>query len=145
MRRNAILSAQIEFDVAFHDVDMVGVVWHGHYLRYLENARWALMDRLHYGLQEMIASGYMWPIVELKAKYIHAASFGDRLVARAGLVEYERRLEINYLISKASDGERVARALSVQVAVHAASGVLQFDCPAEFVRRVRAMVARADA
>ena len=145
MRGSGILAAQVEFDVAFHDVDMVGVVWHGHYLRYFENARWALMDRLDYGLQKMIASGYAWPIVELNAKYIHAASFGERLVARAGLVEYERRLAINYLISKASDGERVARAQTVQVAVHAASGVLQFDCPAEFVSHVRAMIVTAGA
>ena len=143
MRGSGILAAQIEFDVAFHDVDMVGIVWHGHYLRYFENARWALMDRLDYGLQNMIASGYAWPIVELRAKYIHAASFGDSLIARACLVEYERRLAINYLISRASDGKRVARAQSIQVAVHAASGVLQFDCPAEFTSHVRAAIARA--
>ena len=50
MRSRGAIAAEIEFDVAFHDVDMVGVVWHGHYLRYFENARWALMDRLGYGL-----------------------------------------------------------------------------------------------
>ena len=76
---------------------------------------------------------------------ISAVPLDATAVARAGLVEYERRLAINYLISKASDGERVARAQTVQVAVHAASGVLQFDCPAEFVSHVRAMIVRAGA
>ena len=58
MRKAGVVAAEIEFDVAFHDVDLVGVVWHGHYLKYLENARWALMDRLGFGFQRMVDSGY---------------------------------------------------------------------------------------
>lgn len=142
MRSAGLIGTEIEFDVAFHDVDMVGVVWHGNYLRYFENARWALMERLDYGLQRMIESGYAWPVVDLQAKYIHPARFGDRLRARAGLVEYEHRLVVNYLITHAGSGERVARGQTVQVAVEGASGVLQFDCPAQFVDHVRAVIAR---
>ncbi len=32
----------IEFEVPFHDVDALRVVWHGHYYKYLELARTAL-------------------------------------------------------------------------------------------------------
>ena len=35
MRKEGILSATIDVQVAFHDVDMVQVVWHGHYSKYL--------------------------------------------------------------------------------------------------------------
>lgn len=142
MRSAGLISAEIEFDVAFHDVDMVGVVWHGHYLRYFENARWALMDRLGYGLQRMIDSGYAWPVVDLQAKYIHPARFGDRLRARAALVEYQHRLVVNYLVTRADGDGRIARAQTVQVAVDGATAVLQFDCPAQFVDHVRAVIAR---
>jgi acyl-CoA thioester hydrolase len=145
MRAAGVFAAEIEFDVAFHDVDMVGVVWHGHYLRYLENARWALMDRLGYGLQKMIDSGYAWPVVDLQAKYIRPARFGERLKARASLVEFEHRLVVNYLVTQAGSGERVLRASTVQVAVEGRSGVLQFDCPADFVDHVRAVIAREPA
>jgi acyl-CoA thioester hydrolase len=135
----------IEFDVAFHDVDMVGVVWHGHYLRYLENVRWALMNRLGYGLERMIASGYAWPIVDLQAKYVKPARFGDRLRARASLVEFEHRLAVNYLLTDIANGARVMRARTVQVAVEGQSGVLQFECPVEFVAQVRAVLAPGEA
>lgn len=145
MRSAGVFSAAIEFDVAFHDVDMVGVVWHGHYLRYLENARWTLMNRLGYGLQQMIDSGYAWPVVDLQAKYIRPARFGERLKARASLVEFEHRLVVNYLVTQAGSGERVLRASTVQVAVEGRSGVLQFDCPAQFVEHVRAVIAREPA
>ena len=137
MRSRGAIAAEIEFDVAFHDVDMVGVVWHGHYLRYFENARWALMDQLGYGLQRMVDSGYAWPVVQLQSRYVNAARFGERLRARAALVEWESRLAINYLITRNGDGMRIARGQTVQVAVDGSTGELQFACPDEFIAVVR--------
>jgi acyl-CoA thioester hydrolase len=78
VRAPGVVSAEIEVDVGFHDVDMVGVVWHGHYLRYLENARWALMDRLGYGFGRMVASGFAWPIVEMHTKYLRMGAAARR-------------------------------------------------------------------
>ena len=52
MRKQGHISASIETVVAFHDVDLATVVWHGHYLKYFENARWALMDRIGFGLEQ---------------------------------------------------------------------------------------------
>ena len=40
------LSAEVDVTVPFHDVDMMAVAWHGHYLRYIELARCALLDRI---------------------------------------------------------------------------------------------------
>lgn len=138
MRKQGAIAADVEFDVAFHDVDMVGVVWHGHYLRYFENARWALMDRLDYGLQRMLDSGYAWPVVAMEARYLRPARYGERLNARASLIEWEARLVLHYLVTRVADGTRIARARSVQVAVDGRSGETQFECPASFVANVRA-------
>jgi acyl-CoA thioester hydrolase len=142
MRAQGTLFADVELEVAFHDVDMVGVVWHGHYLRYLENARWALMNEIDYGLDRMLESGYAWPIVELQTRYLNPARFGDRLRVRASLVEWEARLGINYLVSRPADGTRIARARTVQVAVDARSGELQFATPPDFASAVRAVLSR---
>jgi acyl-CoA thioester hydrolase len=122
MRKHGVLEATVEAHVAFHDVDVAGIVWHGHYLKYLENARWALMDRL----------------IEVHVKYVQAARFGDRLAVQASLVEWENRLTINYLVKQAATQERVARARTVQVAVEASTGVLQFATPAVLLERVAA-------
>ena len=138
MRKQGIVQATVEAHVAFHDVDVAGVVWHGHYLKYLENARWALMERLDFGLDAMIASGYAWPIVDVHVKYVRAARFNDRLNVQASLVEWENRLTVNYLVTNAATTERVARARTVQVAVEASTGVLQFATPAVLLERVAA-------
>ena len=138
MRKQGILDTTVEASVAFHDVDLAGVAWHGHYLKYLENARWALMGRLDFGLDAMIASGYAWPIVEVHVKYVRAARFGDRLAVQASLVEWQNRLTVHYLVTQAATTERVARAKTVQVAVDASTGALQFNTPAVLLERVTA-------
>lgn len=138
MRKQGIIQATVEALVPFHDVDVAGVVWHGHYLKYLENARWALMERVDFGLDAMIASGYAWPIVEAHVKYVRAARFGDRLTIQASLVEWEARLTIHYLVTNTATAERVARARTVQVAVDAATGALQFATPEVLRERVAA-------
>jgi acyl-CoA thioester hydrolase len=137
MRKQGRLSATIPATVAFHDVDLAAVVWHGHYLKYLENARWALMDSIGFGVQAMLESGYGWPIVELHVKYVKAARVGDRLEVRASLAEWQNRLVMNYLVTN-GQGERVARASTVQVAVELATGVLQFATPRILLERVEA-------
>lgn len=143
MRKLGRFSQTSEVVVAFHDIDVMAVVWHGHYLKYLENARWALMDRLGYGYDVMVASGYLWPIIEAHVRYIRPARFGDRLDVVASLVEWHNRLVINYLITESGTRARVARARTVQVAVERASGELQFASPAPFVRKVEASLAAA--
>ncbi|MEX1994582.1 MAG: acyl-CoA thioesterase [Steroidobacteraceae bacterium] len=143
MRKLGQLSQTSEVVVAFHDVDVMAVVWHGHYLKYLENARWALMDRLGYGYEVMVASGYLWPIIEAHVRYIRPARFGDRLDVVASLVEWHNRLAINYLISDRATCTRVARARTVQAAVERVTGELQFTSPAPFVRQVESRLAAA--
>lgn len=141
MRKLGLCSQTIEVVVPFHDVDVMAVVWHGHYLKYFENARWALMDRLGYGYETMVGSGYLWPIIETHVRHVRAARFGDRLGVTASLVEWQNRLAINYLITDTKTRKRVARARTVQVAIERVTGELQFVSPASFVRQIEASLA----
>jgi acyl-CoA thioester hydrolase len=124
------LSAVTEIVVPFYDVDAMQVAWHGHYFKYFEQARCALLQRFDYDYPQMPASGYVWPIVEAQVKYVRPARYGQRLQARAELLEWENRLKIGYLITDAASGERLTRGWTIQVAVSAASGELQFETPA---------------
>ncbi len=136
MRKPGVLPVEVEAEVAFHDVDLARIAWHGHYLKYLENARWALMDRLGYGLESMLDSAEGWPIVDLQVKYLRASRYRDRLRVRAALIEWQTRLVINYLITDAATGARVARAQTTQVVVEMPSGAMRFALPQAFRQRV---------
>lgn len=128
--------AEIELSPAFHDLDPMDVVWHGNYLKYLELARCALLQTFDYDYPQMRASGYVWPVVDLRTKYLRPARFGQRLRVRAELTEWEVRMRIDYLISDADTGEAITRAHTIQVAVEAASGEMCFATPAVFRQRL---------
>jgi len=128
--------AEIELSPAFHDLDPMDVVWHGHYLKYLELARCALLQTFDYDYPQMRDSGYLWPIVELRTKYLRSARYGQRLRVRAELTEWEMRMRIDYLISDADSGEAITRAHTIQVAVDMASGEMCFATPDVFRQRL---------
>lgn len=133
MRTRGVLHLDSEITVPFFDVDSINVVWHGHYVKYLEIARCALLDMLGHNYLDMKASGYVWPIIDVQLRYIQAARFGQKLRVRAELVEWQNRLKIHYLISDAQTGERLTRASTVQVAVNLADGEMQLASPQAMV------------
>jgi len=123
------LSTEIELRPEFYDVDPMDIVWHGNYVRYLEAARAALLERFDYGYVQMRESGYAWPIVDMRVKYVAPASFGQRLVVRAQIVEWENRLRIDYLIRDRESGRTLTKAMTIQVAVETATREMCFVCP----------------
>ena len=133
MRRKQTRSrwrAEVAMQVQFFDLDPMEVVWHGHYVKYLEVARCALLDAIYYNDPQMKASGYAWPVIDLRLRYVAPATFGQRLIVHADLVEWEQRLSIDYRIVDAASGQRLTRASTTQVAVAIAGGAMCFASPA---------------
>lgn len=120
---------EIELAPAFHDLDPMDIVWHGNYVKYLEIARSALLTKYNYDYPQMRDSGYAWPIVDMRIKYVGMLSYGQRVKIRAEITEWENRLRIDYLISDALSGRRITRAHTIQVAVAIASREMQYVCP----------------
>ena len=123
------LSHEIEVVPAFFDIDSMDIVWHGHYVKYLELARCALLDRFDYGYARMRESGFAWPVIDLRLKYVRPAALGQALVVRAQVVEWENRLKIAYAIRDARTGARVNSASSIQVAVDLATREMRYVSP----------------
>ena len=123
------LSNEIELSPAFHDLDPMDIVWHGNYVKYLELARCALLAKFGYDYPQMRDSGYAWPIVDMRLKYVKTTEFGQRIRIRAEIVEWENRLKIEYLISDALTGIKINKAYTIQVAVDMTSREMQYLCP----------------
>lgn len=145
MRTRGVLHKDVEVLVPFYDVDSMNVVWHGHYVKYLEVARCALLDDIGHNYVQMKESGYAWPVIDLQLRYVQAARFEQRLIVRAELIEWQNRLLIHYLIRDASTGQRVTRASTVQVAVDVATGDMQLESPKVFVDAVEQRLRREQA
>src|ERR1043165_5158679 len=133
-----MISARVTAEPQFYDIDPMQVVWHGNYPRFLELARSALLDRIGYNCREMQASGYLWPVVDMRLRYVKPIRLGQRIAISATLLEYDNRLRIRYAITDAAAGERLTKAETVQVAVAAASNELCLESPRILIERVEA-------
>jgi acyl-CoA thioester hydrolase len=113
--------AEVELLIPFHDLDPLNIVWHGHYAKYFEQARCALLEKIAYNYEQMRASGYIWPVIDLHVRYVKPLHFNQKVRVQALLKEWEYRLKITYLISDCVTGMRMAKGATVQVAVDAAT------------------------
>ncbi len=111
------LQVSVDLKIPFHDVDVMEIVWHGHYAKYFEIARCTLLDKIDYNYQQMRDSGYAWPVIELNARYVKSSKFGQIITVNAKLAEWEHRLKLNYLITDKLTGSKLAKGHTVQVAV----------------------------
>ena len=123
------LSFEVALSPTFHDCDPMHVVWHGNYFKYFEVARCALLQRHDYDYPQMLESGYLWPVVDARVKYVRPLLFNQPLRVVARLVDWENRLKIDYEILDAQSGQVLTRAMTIQVAVDAASRVMLYQCP----------------
>ncbi|HEX3972856.1 MAG TPA: thioesterase family protein [Stellaceae bacterium] len=124
-----MITAEVTIRAQFYDLDPMQVVWHGNYVRFLEQARCALLDKIEFNYEAMALTGYSWPVVDLRIKYVKPLRFAQEARVRATLVEYENRLRIDYVISDPASGEIVTKAQTIQVAVDMATGELAFESP----------------
>ncbi|ODP32538.1 4-hydroxybenzoyl-CoA thioesterase [Pandoraea sp. ISTKB] len=132
------LVASADVEIPFHDVDAMEVAWHGHYVKYFEIARCALLRRLNYDYPQMQASGYLWPIVECHLKYVRPARYGQHVRVSASLIEYENRLRIAYEIHDIATHQRLTKGYTMQVAVDARTGEMQFVSPSVVSEKLEA-------
>lgn len=128
--KGALLSTHVEIDIPFHDCDPMNVVWHGNYVRYLEVARCELLRLFDYDYIQMKESGYAWPIVDMRIKYVSSAVFSQKIRVDAYLKEYETRLRIDYVITDYQTAQKLTKATTVQVAVDVQTHELQYVSPA---------------
>ena len=122
-----MISAEVTIRTQFYDLDPMKVVWHGNYVRYLEQARAALLSEIGYGYREMEASGFAWPIVDLSIRYVRPLQLNQDFVVRATLTEYENRLCISYRVVDAASREVLTKARTVQVAVSIETGEMSIS------------------
>ena len=138
MAKHIYCHYSLEIEVPFFDVDAMKIVWHGHYVKYLEMARCAFLSAIEYDYNEMGAQGFSWPIVQLNVKYIRPAVFGQKIRVDLAVVEIESCLRIDYTIVDLVSGVKLTQASTTQVAVSLVTGEMQFQTPESWLCAIRA-------
>ncbi len=121
--------AETEIKAQFYDLDPMDVVWHGNYARFFEQARCELLNAIGYNYEEMERSGYAWPVIDMHIRYMRPIIFGQVIVVRAEVVEYEFRLKIIYSVRDKDTDVPLSKGHTEQVAIDFTTKEMLFASP----------------
>lgn len=85
MKREGILKASKEVEVRFCEVDSMGIVWHGSYVKYFEDAREEFGRNYDLGYLKIFGEGFYAPLVKLDFNYKKPLVYGNKMVVE---IEY---------------------------------------------------------
>lgn len=116
MEKEKILSVTKPFDIRFSEVDSMGVVWHGHYAMYFEDAREEFGKKYHLEYLFMYDQGFFEPLVELTFKYKKPLIYGMKPEITVTYRPTEAaKIVFDYEIRDTATGEVYVTGHSVQV------------------------------
>ncbi len=124
-------------DVQFYDLDPMNIVWHGNYIKYLEQARCEMLAKIGYSYTDMYNDGVMYPIAKMEFKYIKPSKFGDKLKIVCELTDIEPSLNINYTIYDSKTNEKLFKAKSMQICVDKHSMESIYEAPVRMKEKVK--------
>ena len=110
------LSENISIRVRFSEVDAMGIVWHGHYIKYFEEGREAL--GVKYGLTYLgvYDKGYTIPLVKTVCDFKRPLRYGDNAIVHTRLHQCDAaKLIYTYEIFRETGMELVATGETIQV------------------------------
>ena len=110
------LKASKEIEVRFSEVDSMGVVWHGAYPLYFEDAREEFGRKYGLGYMTFFDNGFTAPLVELTMHYKQVIRYGQR--TRVDIIyrpTESAKIVFDYEIRNIDDDALIATAHSVQV------------------------------
>ena len=90
----------MQIKVRYCETDQMGLVHHGSYINYFEEARISWISNLGFSYGEMEKSGIILPVSKLNINYLRPAYFENDLVVNVELAELPTsRLIFNYTIT----------------------------------------------
>ena len=132
MRKPADFFVDVELEVPFHDVDSLKIVWHGHYYKYAEIGRTALMRAHAMDFERLEKVGYGTVAIESKCRYAFPLRYGEKFRVRSWFEDIEHRVTIAFEIFNLTQNRRSARG-QVVLATIDREGRLLLETPPELL------------
>ena len=89
-----------------HHTDYAGIVWHGTYVNWMEEARVAHLQNLGLTFADWVKAGVDLPVVDMSMKYRQSLKLGDRALVKTNLAPRAGvRIVWQYDIQNGATGE----------------------------------------
>ena len=111
----APLSTTVTRTVRFEEIDPLGIVWHGRFASYFEDARVVLGEKFGIGYMDLFSKGIIAPIKNMHIDFISPLKFREEVTIE-GILHYSEASRINseYII-RDSTGKTAATGYTVQM------------------------------
>ena len=110
------LKESIEIAVRFSEIDMMNVVWHGNYVKYLEDGREAFGKKYNIHYLFLFNQEVYVPLVNIELDYKKPLRYDEKAIVEVRYIDSESaKLIFEYTIYRSSNMEVVATAKTVQV------------------------------
>ena len=111
-----MLKIEKEVLVRFNEVDSMGIVWHGSYVSYFEDAREEFGRIYDLGYLTIVKHGYYVPLVNFEISFKNPLTYGDTAIVEITYIPCETAKVLFAYRILSSDRERViATGASTQV------------------------------
>ncbi len=131
---------ETKITVRFNEIDAYRVAWHGHYVAWMEIGRNAVAGQFGLDAEQLVAAGYLGPVVALELKFLRPARFNDELTIKTSLRRSQTATLEFVTIIVGSDGKKCATGTTTH-ALTDMEGVLQFQLPPVISERVNRLLA----
>lgn len=83
--------------VHYYETDQMGIVHHSNYIKWFEEARIDMMEKMGLGYEVMEAEGIMSPVLSIQADYLRMMHFRDLFSVKCFIKEYNGiKLTVGY-------------------------------------------------
>lgn len=110
------LEHSFEQTIKFSEVDSMGVVWHGHYIRFFEDGREAWGKKYGITYLDVSNNGFVIPIVSMHCEHMAPLLYGDTAIIETTFIDTPAaKLYFDYKIYRKRDGALSATGTTTQV------------------------------
>lgn len=124
------LSSSIEVEVRFSETDAMGVVWHGNYLKFFEDAREEFGRK--YGMEylDVFKNGYYTPIVKSEINHKASIFYGEKAQINITLEQRDAaKIIFHYEVINLANNQIAAKGTTIQVFMYVSDRTLELIKP----------------
>lgn len=125
-----VLKASISLPVRFSETDAMGIVWHGNYLKFFEDAREHFGEVYLMRYLDVYNQGYFTPIVKSEINHKASIYYGERALIHVTLEQHDSaKIIFRYEVVNEQSQQVAATGMTMQVFMNASDRTLELIKP----------------